>query len=141
MTQLLLLRCLLALAPAPADLAATTVPEFVPPAGWVTAESTVAVESTNLPPGVTNGVHWHIDVDHTTGEIKYPVGWPRTAMVPKTGVFDWTDFDYLAFQVYTATSREALPHNPLNVGIRPATSPKVSTSPRGVGASRLVATS
>ena len=83
---------------------------------WSAAESSVEASA----PPVAAGhpvLHWHITVDHFGGEAKYPIGWPRisrTLREPSTR--DWSGWDYLQLWVYTDTSREALPREP--VGLR-----------------------
>jgi len=56
-------------------------------------------------------------VDHTRGEVKYPVGWPRTGKdLGRENLTDWSDYDFFECWIYAETSRETLPKKPLGVG-------------------------
>jgi len=80
---------------------------------WSTSESTVEA-STNRMRTQTSTLHWHITVDHFGGEAKYPIGWPRVNIaIKEPAARDWSGWDYLQLWVYTETSREALPHEPV----------------------------
>lgn len=55
-------------------------------------------------------------VDHTQGEAKYPIGWPRINKdLVKAKLSDWSDYDDFECWIYTETSRPALPNTPLSV--------------------------
>jgi hypothetical protein len=82
---------------------------------WGAAEA--VMETVPAPEGV-EGVclRFGVDVDHTTGEPKYPIGWPRTFRnFDEAWQRDWSGYDYLRFRVYTRTSREALPSRPVGL--------------------------
>lgn len=67
-------------------------------------------------------------VDHTQGEAKYPIGWPRINKdLAKAKLSDWSDYDYFECWIYTETSRPALPNAPLGVSFA-HTGQKRSTS-------------
>jgi hypothetical protein len=69
-------------------------------------------------------------VDHTKGEEKYPVGWPRTGKDLKDNLpTDWTEWDFFECWIYTTTSRPTLPKTPLRVGFYHS-GPKRSTHVR-----------
>ena len=56
-------------------------------------------------------------VDHTKGEKNYPIGWPRTGKnLDKLKLTDFSPYDSFECWIYTETSREALPGQPLGVG-------------------------
>lgn len=56
-------------------------------------------------------------VDHTRGEAKYPVGWPRTGKdLVREKLTDWSDYDFFECWIYVDTSRATLPKTPLGVG-------------------------
>ncbi len=56
-------------------------------------------------------------VDHTKGEKNYPVGWPRTGKnLDKLKLTDFSPYDSFECWIYTETSRESLPGQPLGVG-------------------------
>jgi hypothetical protein len=62
--------------------------------------------------------HWHVDVDYTTGEAKYPVGWPRISRTfQEAGFRDWAAWDFLRCWIYVETSRSALPLEPIALGL------------------------
>lgn len=84
---------------------------------WSTAESTVAI-STERTRDAAAALHWHVTVDYSTGEPKYPIGWPRVNRnFPAGPLRDWSGWDYLHFWVYTATNREKLPAIPAGLGL------------------------
>ncbi|MBT3378663.1 MAG: hypothetical protein HN742_33250 [Lentisphaerae bacterium] len=51
----------------------------------------------------------HFEVDHHSGEKKYPVGWPRAHLNPLGWERNWLAWDRIEFMVRAQTSREALP--------------------------------
>ena len=56
-------------------------------------------------------------VDHTKGEKNYPIGWPRTGKnLDKLKLTDFSPYDSFECWIYTETSRESLPGQPLGVG-------------------------
>lgn len=73
------------------------------PANWIATESSVAVSSLQL-----NGkpcLQWSVPIDHTAGEPKYPIGWPRVMF--KAAVVDasWYLYDRFEMQVRVESSR------------------------------------
>ncbi len=67
-------------------------------------------------------------VDHTKGEKKYPIGWPRSGKDLKgVELTDWSHYEYFECWIYVTTSRESLPRSPLGVGFYHS-GPKRSTS-------------
>ncbi len=63
-------------------------------------------------------LRWHVPVDHTTGEPKYPIGWPRTNhAIPEGPLREWAAWDFLHLWVYVDTTREALPKDVAGLGI------------------------
>jgi len=82
---------------------------------WTVAESTVKTSSVRTRAG-RPAWHWHITVDHFAGEPKYPIGWPRASCVLRDAAArDWTEWDYFEFWVYTDTTRDALPREPVGL--------------------------
>jgi hypothetical protein len=82
---------------------------------WVVAESTVEASATHAAPGKTL-LHWHVPVDHLAGEVKYPIGWPRAHWALRDAAArDWSEWDFLQLRVYTDTSRETLPWEPVGL--------------------------
>ena len=68
-----------------------------------------------------NSLHWHVPVDYTAGEKKYPVGWPRFGRALKAGPQrDWSDWDYVHGWIFVETSRASLPREPAGIGINAA---------------------
>lgn len=66
-------------------------------------------------------LHWHVTVDYTAGEKKYPVGWPRFGRTFKAGpARDWSGWDYLHGWLYTETSRAALPRDAAGISLNAA---------------------
>lgn len=63
-------------------------------------------------------MHFHVDVNHETGQPDYPIGWPRTYLPVPEGDRDWRAWDFIEFRVYADTSRERLPHTPLGFIVR-----------------------
>ena len=55
----------------------------------------------------------HIPVDFTTGEKKYPIGWPRMYLNLKPDEQSWQAYDRFEFQLFTESSRTNLPKRPL----------------------------
>jgi hypothetical protein len=82
---------------------------------WAAAES--KLEASNLSTRTGQPVlHWHITVDHLGGEANYPIGWPRISRtLREPSARDWSGWDYLQFWVYTDTSRETLPRDPVGL--------------------------
>lgn len=84
---------------------------------WSAAES--KVEAADAPGrGGQRALHWHITVDHFAGEPNYPIGWPRISLALREGARDWSGWDYLQMSIYTDTSREALPREPVGLAIQ-----------------------
>lgn len=84
---------------------------------WSQAECSLEPSTARQRAGMPT-LHWHITVDYTTGEPKYPIGWPRiTYAVPAGPQRDWSGWDFLHFWVYTDTSRETLPRDPVGLSL------------------------
>ncbi len=75
--------------------------------GWEIAECTMEPSDTQARSG--KSLNFHVPVDHTAGEIKYPIGWPRTYLSIPEDQRDWSGHDFLEMWVYANTSREKLP--------------------------------
>ena len=84
---------------------------------WSPAESTVAA-TTEHARGSAATMHWQVIVDYTTGEAKYPIGWPRVGRsLPAGPARNWSGWDYLHCWIYVATNRERLPSVPAGLGL------------------------
>jgi hypothetical protein len=85
---------------------------------WSPAESTVEASNTKKR-GEQASLHWHIAVDHFGGEAKYPIGWPRMGLAFKDpAARDWSGWDFLEMWIYTDTSREKMPREPLGMSLQ-----------------------
>ncbi len=84
--------------------------------GWNVAEATMTPSGTHAREG--KALNFHIDVDHTTGQPDYPIGWPRTYHNNPEDQRDWSQWDFLDFSLYADTSREKLPGTPLGLILR-----------------------
>lgn len=84
---------------------------------WSAAESTVETSAEPTRTGAAV-LHWHIAVDHFSGEAKYPIGWPRAnCALRDVAARDWLDWDYFQFWVFADTSRTALPRDPVGLAL------------------------
>ena len=84
---------------------------------WGAAEAVIEAATEPVVEGDTC-LHFAVDVDHTTGEPKYPIGWPRTFRnFDEPWQRDWSAYDYLRFKAQVRTSREALPSRPVGLNI------------------------
>ena len=83
---------------------------------WSMAESTMEASSERVKTGKSS-LHWHVTVDYNAGEAKYPIGWPRVSHGFLDADRDWSDWEYLTMWIYTETSREALPRDPVGLGL------------------------
>lgn len=84
---------------------------------WSPAESNLQWSTARAKTG-EGSWHWHIAVDHFTGEPKYPIGWPRiTRPIAAGPLRDWSAWDFLHAWIYTDTSRAALPRDPVGLGL------------------------
>lgn len=83
---------------------------------WSASEATMEPDDTHARAG--RAMRFHIDVNHETGEVNYPIGWPRTYLAFPEGDRDISGWDFLDFWVYAESSREALPGTPLGLTIR-----------------------
>lgn len=83
---------------------------------WVPAEATMEPDDLHSRSG--RAMHFHIDVDYTTGEPNYPIGWPRTYLRVPDDCKNWTGWDFIDFWLYADTSRESFPSTPLGFIIR-----------------------
>jgi hypothetical protein len=84
---------------------------------WGPAEATVEPDREHVKGG-TSALHLGIDVNWETGEKAYPIGWPRTQRsLGEPWQQDWAGYDFFHFWVYTTTSRDALPDDPLGLNL------------------------
>jgi len=84
---------------------------------WSPAESTVTPSAERVKVSKAS-LHWRVTVDYYGGEKNYPIGWPRFSHgIPEGPQRDWSGWDYLSMWVYTETSREALPREPVGLGL------------------------
>jgi len=83
---------------------------------WSIAEATMEPGDTHARAG--RAMRFHIDVNHETGEVNYPIGWPRTYISLPEGERDWSGWDFIDFWLYAESSREALPTTPLGFIVR-----------------------
>lgn len=88
-------------------------PESAP--RWSAAESRVDAAPAPAAPDRPT-LHWHVTVDHTAGEVKYPIGWPRAhGVLAELAARDWSAWDFLQLRVYTDSSRASLPAEPVGL--------------------------
>ena len=81
-------------------------------------ESTVTAEGKQVK-AEKSSLFFATRINHKAGEKNYPIGWPRLGKrLDKELPTDWTAYDFLEFWVYGETSRGALPHTPISIGIR-----------------------
>jgi hypothetical protein len=86
-------------------------------AQWSAAESTVAVSIARTRTG-SPVLHWHVTVDHFAGEAAYPIGWPRAhCTLRDAAARDWSEWDYFQFWIYTDSTRDALPREPVGLAL------------------------
>ncbi|MFP4250453.1 MAG: hypothetical protein ACLFU7_12385 [Armatimonadota bacterium] len=83
---------------------------------WVPAEATMEPDDTHSRDG--RAMHFHIDVNHETGQPDYPIGWPRTYLQVPEDIQDWSDWDFIGFSLYAETSREQFPDTALGFIVR-----------------------
>ena len=83
---------------------------------WHTAEATMRPDATHAREG--RAMHYHIDVNHKTGQPDYPIGWPRTYLSMPEDARDWRKWDFVEFWLYADTSRKSLPNTPLGFIVR-----------------------
>jgi hypothetical protein len=83
---------------------------------WSTSEATMGPDATHAREG--RAMHFHVDVNHETGQPDYPIGWPRTYLPMPEDARDWRQWDFVEFWVYADTSREKLPSTPLGFIVR-----------------------
>lgn len=97
------------------DMESLTVVSAQDAGNWEPAEATMTQAAAPGLSGVS-ALRFHVEVDYNAGEKAYPVGWPR-AYYPLKQPWQrtWGDYDYLRFSVYTETSRDTLPSNPLSL--------------------------
>ena len=82
---------------------------------WGTAEAVMETATEPVVEGDTC-LRFAVDVDHTAGEPKYPIGWPRTFRdFDEPWQRDWSAYDYLRFKALARTSRETLPSRPVGL--------------------------
>lgn len=83
---------------------------------WVSAEATMEPDAEHARDG--RAMHFHIDVNHETGQPDYPIGWPRTYLRVPDELKDWSGWDFIDFWLFADTSREKFPDTPLGLIIR-----------------------
>lgn len=83
---------------------------------WSAAEATMTPSADHVK---TSGasLHWHITVDYYAGESKYPIGWPRVSHSFAESARDWSAWDFVHVWIYTETSRDKLPREPVGLAI------------------------
>lgn len=87
------------------------------PRTWAPAESSAEPSTVHTKVGDTSW-RWHIDVDYFAGEAKYPIGWPRISHpIPEGKLRDWSGWDFLHAWIYVESSRNALPKDPVTLGL------------------------
>jgi hypothetical protein len=79
---------------------------------WTAAEATATISHEHARLGDTS-LLFHVDVDHTTGQPEYPIGWPRIHWKPPEELRDWSDWDFVQLVIHVETSRDSLPGKPL----------------------------
>jgi len=85
---------------------------------WSAAECTIEGATNRIFEGKET-LHWHVTVDHFAGEPNYPIGWPRiTASIKEALKRDWSEYDFLQFEIFTRTSREKLPLEPAGFSLQ-----------------------
>jgi len=85
-------------------------------AQWRADEARVGISTAQARRGTTS-LQFHVDVDWSTGEPEYPVGWPRMQRFFPEAVHDWSGWDYLEFSIYVESSRDKLPTVPMGIGL------------------------
>ncbi|NPV45395.1 MAG: hypothetical protein HPY69_00445 [Armatimonadetes bacterium] len=85
-------------------------------AQWRPAEARVSISTKQARRGPTS-LQFHVEVDWSTGEPQYPIGWPRMQRSFPEPVRDWSGWDYLEFSIYVESSRDKLPATPMGVGL------------------------
>ncbi len=83
---------------------------------WGAWEATIAPDATHARSG--SALRFHVDVNHETGEVGHPIGWPRTNTPVAEDLRDWTRWDFIDFWVYADSSRESLPPAALGFIVR-----------------------
>lgn len=83
---------------------------------WSAPESTMDASSKRVKTHPAS-LHWHVTVDYNAGEVNYPIGWPRINHAFAESERDWTDWEYLRMWIYTETSRETLPREPVGLAL------------------------
>lgn len=84
---------------------------------WSAAEATVEASGDRVKVSGAS-LHWQVTVDYHAGEVNYPIGWPRVSHGIAEGDRDWTGWEFLRMWIYTETSREALPREPVGLGLQ-----------------------
>lgn len=95
-------------------------------ATWTPAEVVVTVDNKRAKSGTTS-LRLHIDVNWSTGEKAYPIGWPRMNRKWPEAVQDWSQYDYFEFSIYTESSRTKLPPVPMGMTLYDKTGKKTYT--------------
>lgn len=92
-------------------------------AAWTPAEGVVTVDKKHVKRGDTS-LRLHIDVNWSTGEKAYPIGWPRMNRKWPEAVQDWSGYDYFEFSIFVESSRTTLPATPMGMTLYDQTGKK-----------------
>lgn len=92
-------------------------------AAWSPAEATVTVDKKHVKHGDT-ALHFHVDVNWSTGEKAYPIGWPRMNRKWPEAVQDWSGYDFFEFSIYVESNRKTLPATPMGMTLYDKTGKK-----------------
>ena len=92
-------------------------------AAWTPAEATVNVDKKHVKHGDT-ALRFHVDVNWSTGEKAYPIGWPRMNRKWPEAVQDWSQYDFFEFSVFVESSRKTLPKTPMGMTLYDQTGKK-----------------
>lgn len=114
---LLLVACWSACAqPAEPPMDALSLADGEDASAWRVWEATIEPDATHARSG--RALRFHVDVNHETGEVGHPIGWPRTNTPVAEDLRDWTQWDFVDFWVYADSSRESLPPAALGFIVR-----------------------
>lgn len=96
---------------------------------WSAPESTVQTSTAHTRSG-SPVLHWHITVDHFAGQPDYPIGWPRAnCALRDAAARDWSEWDYFQFWVWTDSTRDVLPREPVGLTLYTPQKPDVYNRP------------
>lgn len=92
-------------------------------AAWSPAEATVSVDKKHAKRGDT-AIRFHVDVNWSTGEKAYPIGWPRMNRTWPEAVQDWSQYDFFEFSIFVESTRKTLPATPMGMTLYDQTGKK-----------------